>query len=227
MAARDRETVPNRIFLAYQWLIYRPIFEKVCAEIHKTYPVYFYAIGRKSGQPTEALLEKITSVLLDSTAAVFDASRGNANVSLEYGLALRVPDLHTYLLIDENTLPNQINPGTPIITDLAGATHNRWDLKDVTTLKTHLRAIADDHPYTKRFRRYCRDRELVKGQFRVPLRVIRLFDERKRILRREALDQLQSGPSGMSAVKSERLLSDMHKAGLITITPGREWASRI
>ena len=222
-----RTIVPNRIFLAYQWINYRTHYEKICAEIHKAFPVYFYAIGRPKGVPAEALLEKIKGVMLSSTAAVFDASRGNPNVSLEYGLAHFVPSLQQYLLIEQNTLPNQVNVGTPIITDLAGAAHNQWNLSDLETLKDHLETIAVNHLYTKRFKNYCRTRRLVKGQFRTPLKVIRLFDEKETILRREVIDQLVSSSPQKKEKDVEVLLSDMHKAGLITITAGREWASTI
>ena len=127
-----RQVVPNRLFLAYQWHIYRPVFEQVCADLHKTYPVYFYAVGRPAGQPAEALFDKIKTVLLSSTAAIFDASRGNANVSLEYGLAHFISDLQTYLVIDQHTMPNQVNVGTPIIADLADP------LKIAGTFKTRI-----------------------------------------------------------------------------------------
>ena len=222
-----RAVVPNRIFLAYQWHIYRTVYEDVCASLHRTHPVYFYAVGRPAGQPAEALLERINSVLLSSTAAVFDASRGNANVSLEYGLAHFIPNLRSYLLIDQHVLPNQVNVGTPIISDLAGSTQNRWQFGRPETLAVHLRAIAENHTYTKRFRRYCRARRLTAGQFRAPLKVIRLFDERESILRREVLDELTAEWRNRSQREIERLLTDLHRAGLITITPGREWASRV
>jgi len=148
-------------------------------------------------------------------------------VSLEYGLAHFIPNLPSYLLIDQHVLPNQVNAGTPIISDLAGATQNRWQFGRPETLAAHLKAIADNHQYTKRFRRYCRARGLTAGQFRVPLKVIRLFDERESILRREVLDELTAEWRNKSQREIERLLTDLHKAGLITITPGREWASRV
>ena len=222
-----REIVPNRVFLAYQWINYRTHYEKLCIDLHKTFPVYFHAIGRPKGVPAEALLEKIKFVMLSSTAAVFDASRGNPNVSLEYGLAQFIPGLQPYLLIEENTLPNQVNAGTPIISDLAGSTHNQWNLATPTSLRIHLETIARNHPYTKRFKRYCRDRSLVGGQFRTPLKVIRLFDEKESILRREAVDELRSAWPNKKESEVNSLLSDMHKSGLITISPGREWASTI
>lgn len=224
---RRRTIIANRLFLAYQWHTYRPVFEKVCEQLHRNYPVYFFAIGRPAGQPAETLLEKIKAVLLTSTCAVFDASRGNPNVSLEYGLAHFIPGLQSYLLIDQHTMPNQVNVGTPIISDLAGATQNRWEINKPDGLKAHLEAIAKDHPYTKRFRRFCRTRHMVKGQFRGPLKVIRMFDERDSILRRELVDELAAEWKGRSEKQIEALLKDMHKAGLITITPGREWASRV
>jgi hypothetical protein len=172
-------------------------------------------------------MERIKTVLLTSTAAVFDASRGNPNVSLEYGLAHFIPNMQTYLLIDDHTLPTAVNVGTPIISDLAGSTQNRWRIDKPETLKGHLKAIAEAHEYTKRFRRYCRDRQLVRGQFRAPLKVIRLFDERESILRREVLDELRAQWRSRSESDIEKLLIDMHKAGLVTISRGREWASRV
>ena len=226
MGLGQRPVISNRIFLAYQWQIYRPVYEKICGELHKVYPVYFYAIGRPQGQPAEALLKKIETVLLTSTAAIFDASRGNPNVSLEYGMAHFIPQMQSYLLIDENTLPNHINPGTPILSDLAGSAQNRWSLQNLDVLKGHLRTIAENHSYTKRFRRYCRNRGLTAGQFRRPLKVIRLFDERESILRREVLYEL-AAQGYISPRDAEKLLADMHGAGLLTITPGREWASRV
>jgi hypothetical protein len=225
---RSRRVVPNRIFLAYQWLTYRSFYEKVCLSPHRSYPVYFfYAIGRPQGQPAEALLDKIKSVLLASTAAIFDASPANPYVSLEYGLAHFVPNLQTYLLIDQNTLPNQVNVGTPIIADLAGSTQNRWEITRPSTLRTHLTAIAEQHEYTRRFRQYCRNRRYVRGQFRVPLKVIRLFDERDSILRRELIDLLRASWRNGSVTQVEAILSDLHRGGLMTISGGRERASRV
>lgn len=224
---RNRHIVPNRVFLAYQWHVYRPIYEKICDGLHKKYPIYFFAIGRPAGQPAEALLDKIKGVMLSSTAAVFDASRGNANVSLEFGLAHFVPGLQQYLLIDQNSMPTQVNVGTPIISDLAGATQNRWDLSKVDTLRQHLEAIADNHEYTKRFRAYCRNRKFVKGQFRTPLKVIRMFDERDTMLRRELVDLLQAEWRSKSIDDINYWIRDLHNAGLITVTKGREWASRV
>ena len=224
---RDRHVVPNRIFLAYQWHVYRPIYEKICDDLHRSYPVYFYAIGRPQGQPADALFEKIKGVMLSSTAAIFDASRGNANVSLEYGLAHFIPGLQQFLLIDQNVMPTHVNVGSPIISDLAGATQNRWDIAKVDTLRQHLKAIAENHEYTKRFRKYCRTRKLVKGQFRTPLKVIRLLDERESMLRRELVDLLQADWRSKPENEISELIRDLHDAGLITVTKGREWASRV
>jgi hypothetical protein len=51
--------------------------------------------------------------------------------------------------------------------------------------------------------------------------------KRESILRREVLDELTAEWRNKSQREIERLLTDLHKAGLITITPGREWASRV
>jgi hypothetical protein len=225
-SVKPRKPVPNRIFLAYQWKDYRETYEEACASLHRQFPLYFYALGRPKGEPAQQLMEKIVTVMSRSTSAVFDASKGSPNVSLEYGMATTM-GIKSFLLIDEHTLPGSVTPGTAIISDLAGSMENRWDVKDASTLKVHLSAIATDHEYTKRFRRYCRDRRLVAGQFRQPLKVIRLFDEREAILRREVLDELRGTWPGKKVSEIEKLIGDMHAAGLITITPGREWASKV
>lgn len=217
---RSRKIVQNRIFLAYQWYTYREKYERACNVLHQSYPVYFYAIGRPKGQPAETLLGKIESVLYSSSQAVFDASKGNANVSLEYGLARHIPNMKKHLFIDSTSVPTGTTPGTPIISDLAGTTANRWELDKLNTLISHLKAIAERHPYTKRFRAYCRRQRLRGGQIKRTMMVIRLFDEEDSILRSEALDLLGDRFKGSKRSEIVDLLTKMHSSELIKISRG-------
>jgi hypothetical protein len=189
MPAADRpRKIPNRIFLGYDWQFYRPKYESLVPKLHARYPVHFLAVGRHSGQPAEDLFGSIKRAIESSSAAVFDASRGNANVSLEYGYAEGL-GVRTYLMIDEVTLPARATQGTPIISDLAGARTNRYD--NDRQLEEHLGAIAKNHEYTRRFVRFC-NRKGIRGQRRRPyLRIIHHLGElidREEILRRELLN---------------------------------------
>ncbi len=234
MARRDlrpklgkRRYVPNRIFLAYPWETYRPHYETACQSLHKKYPVYFYAVGREKGTPAIDMFQKIKEVIGTSSYAVFDASKGNANVSLEYGLAELTPQLELFLLIDEHTIPSRSTPGTAIIADLAGVRQNRWRIDDPDGLKSHLEAIAERHQYTKRFKQWTRRHKMRGGAIASFTRIIRKFDGREEILRRELVDELVSDSTRATEQEVDQRLKRLHDAGLITITRGREWASKV
>ena len=221
-----RPYVPNRIFLAYPWEIYRQFYEEACEKLTRKYPVHFYALGRPKGIPAIDLFNRIKNVVETSSYAIFDASKGNANVSLEYGLAAFTEKLELFLLIDELAIPTKSTPGTPIIADLAGVQRNQWRMDKPKTLLDHLQAIADRHPYTKRFRQWTKRHKMRGGEIASYNKIIRKFDEREEILRREPVDELASDSARTTAL-IERRLKQMHDGGLITITPGREWASKV
>jgi len=189
--------------------------------------VHFYALGRPRGIRAEDLYQRIKRVISSSTHAVFDASKGNPNVSLEYGLADATPNLDLFLLIDEHTIPTRSSSGTPIIADLAGLTQNRWQIDDRETLSTHLVAIAKGHPYTIRFRNFSRRHGYRGGSIKAFLKIIRKFDEREELLRRELLDELSTEPGAPDRRTLEGRLRALHQAGLVTVTRGNLASSRV
>lgn len=194
------------------------------ASLHKRFPLHFLAIGREPGQPATQLLTNIMRGLDSSSMAWFDASTGNANVSLEYGYfrATRGEE-NAFLFLDEDA---KVAAGqTPIISDLAGAVANRYKPTD-NRLKHALDAICERHPYVKRFSKFCGQRRYKGGTRKFLVRMLRHLDGRGSVLRRELLDDLMHETKKTEAYLS-KYLKELHTAGLITITRGNEYSSRV
>jgi hypothetical protein len=79
--------IPNQVFIGCPWLSVRPKYEEAIHELRKKYPLSFVIVGRYDGQDAEDLLAMIKERMDSSSYAIFDATGGNANVSLEYGYA--------------------------------------------------------------------------------------------------------------------------------------------
>ena len=215
----------NQVFVGYPWKTYRPHWEAAISNLHKWSPLYLVAIGRQTGQPAAQLLTKILQAIDRSSIAFFDASAGNPNVALEYGYArATLSETSIYLFRDENAV-SQSGPGSPIISDLAGAIATQYALND-SRLKDAIDAIAKAHPYVKRFERFCRQRKYKGGPRRLLVRILRQLDGKDSVLRRELLDNLIH-----EAKKPEahilKYLKELHVAGLITVSKGNEYSSRI
>ncbi|MBI4600666.1 MAG: hypothetical protein HY721_01775 [Planctomycetes bacterium] len=167
-----KERSSNQIFVGYPWKTYCAHWEKILTEVHKRSPLHFVAIGRQPGQPAAQLLTRILQTIDRSSAAFFDASAGNPNVALEYGYARAALDESAiYLFRDENAT-GATGPGSPIISDLAGAIATQYALND-SRLKEAIEAIAKAHPYFKRFDRFCRQRRYKGGTRRLLVRILR------------------------------------------------------
>jgi len=215
----------NRIFVGYPWKTYRAHWEKVLLDVHKRSPLHFMAVGREPGQPAAQLVTHILQSIDRSTVAFFDASAGNPNVALEYGYArATLEDGSIYLFIDENATAAS-GPGSPIISDLAGAIANRYALND-SRLKDTVRVIANQHPYHKRFERFCRQRKYKGGTRQFLVRLIRQLDGKDSMLRRELIDTVMH-ESKKSEAYIAKYIKELHEAGLITISRGNEFSSRI
>ena len=220
-----KEVSANRIFVGYPWKTYRAHWEAAIGAIHKNTPLHFMAIGREPGQPAAQLLTKILQSIDRSTLVMFDASAGNPNVALEYGYARATfDDASIYLFLDENAV-SASGPGSPIMSDLAGTVANRYALND-SRLRDTLHAIAKNHPYVKRFERLCRTRKYRGGTRKFIVQLIRQLDGKDSILRRELMDNIVH-EARKPAAYVERFLRELHKAGLVTISRGNEFSSRI
>lgn len=93
MASTNREFIPNQVFVGIPWKNVRPRYEAIIAKIKNKYPLHFTIVGRDDGLDAQNLFEIIKERISSSSYAIFDATGGNANVSLEYGYAegLEVP----------------------------------------------------------------------------------------------------------------------------------------
>lgn len=221
--ARDRAA--NQIFVGYPWKTYKSHWEKTLNELHKRSPLYFVAIGRKPGQPAAQLLNAILKAMDRSSYAFFDASAGNPNVALEYGYARATLDeASIYLFRDENASSSS-GPGSPIISDLAGSVANHYALND-SRLEDTIREIASGHPYTRRFERFCGQRRYKGGTRQFLVRILRQLDGKPSVLRRELLDNLMH-ETRKPETYIANYLKELHKGGLITISKGNEFSSRV
>lgn len=220
-----KERSANQIFVGYPWKTYRLHWEKAITDLHTWSPLHFVAIGRKAGQPASQLLASILQAIDRSSVAFFDASAGNPNVALEYGYARATLDeSDIYLFRDENATA-ATGPGSPIISDLAGAVANQYALND-SRLEDTIKAIAKEHPFVKRFERFCSRRKYKGGTRRFLVRILRQLDSKPSVLRRELLDNLIH-ETKKSEAYIVRYLKELHKGGLITISKGNEFSSRI
>jgi len=220
-----KEISANRIFVGYPWKTYRAHWEAAISDLHKMLPLHFMAVGSEPGQPAAQLLTKLLAAIDRSSAVMFDASAGNPNVALEYGYArARFKEDAIYLFIDENATSGS-GPGSPIISDLAGTVANRYALND-SRLKETLSAVAREHSYTKRFERFCRQRSYRGGTRRFIMRVLRQLDGRDSILRRELIDSVAHEAKKKPAYV-EDYLKKLHDGGLISVTRGNNYSSRV
>jgi hypothetical protein len=113
-----REFVPNQVFVGLPWKNVRPRYDKIIARLEKKFPLYFTIVGRDDGQGADDLFELIKSRIASSSWAIFDATGGNANVSLEYGYAEGIDVKRSIFLSTHKAA--QIPAGDPIIADLGG-----------------------------------------------------------------------------------------------------------
>ena len=77
------DVIPNRVFVGLPWKNVRPRYERAIDWLSIRSPLSFVIVGRGDNQDAQDLLEVIKSKLESSSYAVFDATAGNANVSLE------------------------------------------------------------------------------------------------------------------------------------------------
>ena len=159
MANSKREFFPNQVFVGLPWKITRPKYERCIQKLGKKYPLYFVIVGRDDGQDARDLFELIKQRIASSSYAVFDATGGNANVSLEYGYAegIEVPKA---IFLNDHKSSQKSTAGTPIISDLMG--QKRVPYKNETALFAELNKVCQNHDFTKRFEKALVS--AVKGQ---------------------------------------------------------------
>jgi hypothetical protein len=122
----------------------RTKYERAIERLKRRFPLSFVIVGRSDGQEAQDLLEIIKEKLLASSSAIFDATGGNANVSLEYGLA-EAHKIPRALYLSSHAASSR-GKDSPIIADLAGKKRNQY------TVQSRLTALLSDaakgHSYT-------------------------------------------------------------------------------
>jgi hypothetical protein len=196
-------------------------YERVIAKLEKKSSLSFVIVGRGDGQDAEDLLQVIKNKLESSSYAVFDATWGNANVSLEYGYA-EAKNIKRALYYSTHKAAKR-KADSAIISDLAGKRRNSYATDP--TLLSLLTAFSTDHPYTKRFEKALvqEGRRLSRGEKKslraTALKIIHQLDGQSDV-RREDLVQALMG-IGYKQAYIEDILRRLHKRGLIYVEPGR------
>lgn len=215
--------IPNQVFLGIPWKTVRSKYESVVASLIKKYPLHFVIVGRESTQDAEDLLEVIKKRLLSSSYAIFDASGGNANVSLEFGFA-EAHDIPRALYYCDHGASKKSSKDAPIIADLAGKRRNHY--KQETALKKLLTEFCEQHPYTKRFEQFLRSKFKSRnpGSKRsarnMALKVIRTLDGDGTARRTDVVQSILADNSTYKHDDVDKMVLWMHQAGLVRSVQG-------
>ncbi|TAK10028.1 hypothetical protein EPO44_00545 [bacterium] len=216
--------VPNQVFIGCPWKTIRPKYERVVGKLGKSYPLSYVIVGRDKEQNAEDLLTVIRDKLLTSSHAIFDATGGNANVSLEYGLA-EAEDIPRVLYLCTHGAAKRSSTDQPIISDLAGK--QRMQYAQEERLLTLLRTLSKQHSYTLRFERFLttKSKRKSKGDKKrarsLALKVIHSLDEKDIVRREDIVLNLQADVSAYKEVEIDQMIRALHQAGLIMSSRGR------
>ncbi len=113
-----RDFIANQVFLGLPWKNVRARYERLIRRLEIKFPLHFTIVGRNDGQSAEDLFEIIKTRISLSSVAIFDATGGNANVSLEYGYA-EGTGIDRVIYVSTHKAATR-TPGNPIISDLGG-----------------------------------------------------------------------------------------------------------
>jgi hypothetical protein len=222
MAATKREFTPNQVFVGLPWKTVRPKYERAISKLAKKYPVHFTIVGRNDGQDAKSLFEVIKERIASSSYAVFDATGGNANVSLEYGYAegLEVPRA---IFLSDHKSAQKGNSGSPIISDLTGM--RRVQYKTEAAMVRELDRLCREHDFTKRFEKALKAtlRSKTKGAKKtgraLALKLVRALDGKQRMRRAELVQHLQAQDYAERDVDS--MLKKLNANGVLKCTAGK------
>src|SRR5713101_7131391 len=119
------DVIPNQVFVGCPYKTVRAKYERAIDDLKKKFPLSFTIVGRGDGQEAEDLLGLIKERLFSSSHAIFDATAGNANVSLEFGLA-ESNDMPRTLYTSAHAAAKRASKDSAIIADLAGKRRNQY-----------------------------------------------------------------------------------------------------
>lgn len=214
--------IRNQVFIGCPWKTVRSKYESLIEEFKKKYALCFVVVGRSSEQKAEDLLEIIKNKLFTSSGAIFDASGGNANVSLEYGMAEAL-ELPRSIYITQHKRAKTSESDSAIISDLAGK--QRKNYKQMGSLRSLLSIYAEGHSYTKQFERFLRDicKRMKKGGKKsmrtLALKIIHCLDDKDNIRRSDIVQELTG--QGYKESEVEDCIKKLHMNKLIKCSEGR------
>lgn len=215
--------IPNQVFLGLPWKTVRPKYERIVDKLRKTFPLAFVIVGREDNQDAEDLLEVIKKRILTSSHAIFDATGGNANVSLEFGFA-DANDVPRALYLSTHKAAKRASKESPIIADLAGKKQNRY--AQSAGLERLLRRACQNHAYTKRFEQFLASsfRRRPKGEKKrlrsLSVKIVHQLDGEGKARRADVVQNLQADVSRYTRDEIDDMVLRMHNAGLINSVQG-------
>lgn len=217
--------IPNQVFIGCPWKTVRPKFENCIGVLSKKSPLSFILIGRDDGQEAVDLLKLIKSKIESSSHAIFDATGGNANVSLEYGYA-EATGVPVALYLSSHKASRRATRDSPIIADLAGKRRNQYSR--AARLQALLTEFSRDHNYTKRFESFVagaqrRFTKIVdKRRFRaLALTVIHALDNKESLRRADLIQNVLGDSPELSESTVDEMIKRLHATQLIRCEPGR------
>jgi hypothetical protein len=222
MAAKTREFTPNQVFVGLPWKNVRPKYERIIPKLGKKYPLHFTIVGRDDGQDAKALFEVIKARIASSSYAVFDATAGNANVSLEYGYAEGI-EVPRAIFLSAHKAAQKSSAGDPIISDLTGM--RRVQYKTEATLALELTKLCREHDYTKRFEKALR--KILKNKSKggkksgraLALKLVKALGGKAQVRRAELVQHLQAQDYSENEIDS--MLKGLHSVGVLKVTVGK------
>ena len=222
MATTKREPIPNQIFVGLPWKNVRPKYERVIDKLSKAFPLYFTIVGRDDGQDARSLFEVIKGRIESSSFAVFDATGGNANVSLEYGYAEGI-EVPRAIFLSAHKASQRGSASDPIISDLTGI--RRVQYKTEAGLSRELRKLAAEHDYSRRFENALH--AIVKGWSKgdkksartLALKLVKALDGKVKMRRADLVQHIQA--QGYKKIETDYMLKSLHAEGVLKCTVGK------
>lgn len=180
-------------------------------------------VGRADDQDAQDLLDVIKGKLESSSYAIFDATGGNANVSLEYGYA-EAKNIPRALYFSSHKSSHK-SKDPSIISDLAGKRRNQYSNEQ--RLRSLLLKFSKKHPYVVRFEKFLSTefRRKTKGEKKrrraLALKTVHVLDGQSDVRRDDLVQNLQADISGYSDPEIGDMLKRMQKKRLIYVERGR------
>ena len=198
----------------------RKHYDKLKSELETETPLHIVLADTTAISSTNYLLEHITGLIRESAGCVFDVTGGNANVSLEVGIAHALPSdfllaLYTRKPRAQSDAQKTLERGgetKALISDLQG--RNRIEYKTYATLRDQLeRRYLSQLPYMKRWAGFRRRKSsLVKPA----LEIFRQIRTSGRTVRPQVIAMLDG-----TGINANDLLKAFPDAKLIAVKRGR------